>query len=92
MRALGLGLVVGVLSACASLTEPARELRVTEYHGTATPGLAGAPYVDGELAVDGCRLTLGVDDAPGCLTFIGTRCHYASRDCAAEALKAPSGP
>lgn len=87
-RALACALVVAAsigtllaLNGCASVTNPDREIRVTEYSGTASPGLVGAPYVSGDLVVTGCRLVLSKVDGHGCLTYEGKACRYASAEC-----------
>jgi hypothetical protein len=79
---LMLAILVASLQGCASFTKPAREIRVTEYTGTASPGLVGAPYVSGDLVVAGCRLVLSKTEGEGCMRYKGKACSYASKDCA----------
>jgi len=67
------------LPGCASLTKPTNELRVTSYNGTVEPAAIGAP-VDGQVAVDGCRV-VSEGDIQGCLTVDKPGCQYRSAGC-----------
>lgn len=44
-----------LVSACASTPENTAGTGCIEYRGTAAPGIMGAAYVEGSLAVHGCR-------------------------------------
>ncbi len=70
-------LLVAVL--CAGCAD--REIRVTEYKGTATPGIAGAAYVDGQLDVNGCRVVQSDNPVDGCVRYKGAACSYSSAGC-----------
>lgn len=60
---------------CASMHNPTNEVRVTEYTGTAEPGIAGTVYVDGQLDVTGCRIVVeGV--VPGTVDYRGIKCRF----------------
>ncbi len=80
VMAISIGALLA-MQGCASFTNPDREIRVTEYSGTASPGLVGAPYVSGDLVVTGCRLVLSKVDGRGCLTYEGKACTFASGEC-----------
>ena len=77
VMAISIGALLA-MQGCASFTNPDREIRVTEYSGTASPGLVGAPYVSGDLVVTGCRLVLSKVDGRGCLTYEGKAWDTAS--------------
>lgn len=71
MRAV-VAVTVMLVSGCASLGAPEREIRVTEYGAGAGSGLAA----DGSVA--GCRV-VQTGDAPDVLiAYHGERCHVAT--------------
>lgn len=72
MRILALVAAGLILSGCASLTAPEREIRVTEYGASAGTGLAG------EGVIGGCRV-VQTGEAPAVLIrYVGQRCQVAT--------------
>ena len=82
-KSLIAGLCFLALAGCSSFTKPSNETRVTEYDGTAEPGLIGTPYVDGNLKVDGCRV-VQEGSVLGCIEYLGKMCKYTSANCTIE--------
>ena len=95
-RAGDLGLDVGaprrarvalaLVAGCASFTKPDNEIRVTEYSGSAEPGLVGTAYVTGDLAVDGCRV-IESGSVHVCTVYKGRTCTVQSAGCASDREK-----
>lgn len=83
-RVAGYAVVLCIVAAAALVTGCAadKETRITEYSGTAKPGLVGAPYVSGDLKVQGCRVVEGKGKTAGCITYKGPGgCTFTSTDC-----------